>query len=506
MSIYEKLYDWQKRIVDTFYEKENFGLFLKMGLGKTPLSLAFAEKNDCTKVIVITINAKALESKDDHGSWLYWGAQSKIPYEHKNKKDTAFDPNLPEILLVNYESLFCRERTGHTKCELRPNIVSFISSCKDHNVAIIVDESHKMKSLQSLQTLAINKIKSMLLLRAKKVYTYLLTGTPFTTGYIDLFSQLKTLGYPESKTQFIDQFCIRGNIRGLLGWQQPIVGYKNIDRLYDVLHKYAITIESKEVVDLPQQIFINHTSKISQEFKVFTNEYIQEKELYLFEKFHKLEITHKNENKRVGNPYFRNICNPDLSWLAETNGAFWMRARQISIGFQGNAESSKWFDRTRLEQLKTFLSENEDNYILFYNYTPELLELYEMCVKLGYNVDVYCGEIKSLVFYEKYAAQTPEQQLTNKKNIILSNFASGSTGKNWQAYNECIIFSIPLFKDYEQALARICRIGQKDTTFYHVFYQQNWLDQSMLKALKESTNYSLEMFNSDISRVQDILQ
>lgn len=30
--VYQKLYDWQKQIVDDFYEKSSFGIFLDMGL------------------------------------------------------------------------------------------------------------------------------------------------------------------------------------------------------------------------------------------------------------------------------------------------------------------------------------------------------------------------------------------------------------------------------------------------------------------------------------------
>ena len=67
MSIYEQLYPFQKHIVDKFAERKSFGIFIDMGLGKTPISLALAEKNECTKVIIITINSKALETKEEKG-------------------------------------------------------------------------------------------------------------------------------------------------------------------------------------------------------------------------------------------------------------------------------------------------------------------------------------------------------------------------------------------------------------------------------------------------------
>ena len=63
-----------------------------------------------------------------------------------------------------------------------------------------------------------------------------------------------------------------------------------------------------------------------------------------------------------------------------------------------------------------------------------------------------------------------------------------------------ILFSIPLFKDYTQALARIYRIGQKDPVVYHTFYQNNWLDKSMIKALEEGKTYNNDMFESDYKK------
>ena len=525
--IYDRLYEWQKRIVDEFSCKHRFGLFLDMGLGKTPLSLALAERNECTKVIVITINAKTTESKDVEGSWRAWTALSGINYQVSTKSDLKASESSSDLFLINYEALFSREKNSKVKVKLRDCLVEFINTCINHNVAVIIDESHKMKDIQSRQTKAINRIIEKLEIFSKELYVYLLTGTPFTTGYIDLYSQLKTLGYSENKTTFMERFCERGQIPGLLGWQQPIVGYKNIKQLFEVIHQYAITIESKDVINLPEQLFINHELKMTPEVSRFTRKRVKGVTLYNYLKKEQpplngyLEISTEEYEKRlsaynteflVNNPFYRDIGYdirkryPTSKWLAETTGSFWLRSRELSIGFIGNEQESIWYNKNRLKEIKEFLQEHPDNYLLFYNFTPELLELYPICEELGYNIDVYCGLTKSLVFYEKYASQSTEQRLTNKKNIILANFASGSTGLNWQLYNKCIIFSLPLYKDWAQGIKRIHRTGQKNTVFYHIFYQNNWLDRGMKKALEEGIDYSNKMFESDLAREKEIMK
>lgn len=509
MSLYEKLFDYQKNVVDKFKNRDSFGLFLEMGLGKTILSLAFAEVNKCNKIIVITINAKAEESENLPDSWIGWAKQSDIQYVfHKKYSDIQFKVEQNDFLIVNYESLFSRTKDKKQKVQLKQNILDFIYACANNNVAIIVDESHKMKNLKSLQTEAIFKIKTYLKMQARKVYSYLLTGTPFTTGYIDLYSQLKMLGYPDTKTNFIDRYCIRGNLPGLFGWQQPIVGYKNIDELYRLIHNYAITIRSEEVISLPEQIFVYHSNECSHSFEMLTTEYVKGTEVVEENKTHKSKISDIKQydtERKVGNPYFRNIAYPDLQWIAETNGTFWLRARELSIGFQGNSDDAEWYDESRMNSIKSFLERNFDNYVIFYNYTPELMKLFDICESLGYNVDVFCGEIKSLFFYEQFCNMTESEKLVNKGNVIIANFASGSTGMNWQNYSKVIIASTPLYKDYAQAIKRVHRPGQKERVFYHIFYQKNWLDYSMQKALKEQKQYSQDMYDADLARINQIM-
>lgn len=499
MSIYDKLYNYQKNIVNFFKDRSSLGLFLDMGLGKTPTSLALCEINEIEKIIIITINSKCLEKETESGSWKYWINNMSSKFNIKTKNDTCFNYKERECLIINYEGLYSRKKTSIRSVDIRKNIEDFITSCRNKKVALILDESHKVKSSNSLQTKCVFRIQDNLRLFSSKLYTYLLSGTPFTQGYIDLYTQLKLLGSQITKSYFIDEYCVRGRIAGLLEWQQPIIGYKNIDSLYNLIHKYAITIKSNEILKLPEQIFNYIELDDNYYFNLLCKEHISSNILKKELDNRNISNDLKSSIKPINNLFYRNLEYPNEKWIAETAGQLWLRAREISIGFQGNKDKYKWYDYSRLNKLKEILSKEKDNYVIFYNYTPELLAIYEIADQLEYNIDVYSGDIKSLYNYEKYSRLSESQKLTAKGNVIISNFASGSTGKNWQEYNKCIIFSLPLFKDYEQSLKRIHRIGQHQTAIYYIMYNNNFLDRSMLQSLKDKNQYNENMFRKELN-------
>lgn len=510
--VYEQLYDWQKKIIDSIQSKHSYGLFLKMGLGKTPLSIAACERHDCDKLIIISVNSKASEDEKVPGSFLWWCKKSNIYKDfeviRKNSKPEACKSDKKQILIINYEALFKRSGEARMKGDLKPLTHAFAKACTGHRVGLIIDESHKLKNYSSIQTTAVLKLQKYLQIFAKSLNTYLLTGTPFTIGFIDLWTQLKVLGCPMTKAEFINRFCIRGEIRNLWEWQQPIVAYKNVDELFEIVHRYAITIDTDEVIQLPEQIFITHSYDETLNFKGYTHPKMKGYSiLELAQKWNiPLNEIEYQTNHLLNNPFYRCASYPDLKWMAEETGVFWMRCRQMSIGFQGNKSDDKWFDETRLTMLSKFLEDNPDNYVLFYSYTSELLRIYDICSKLGYKIDVYCGEIKSLANYEQYAALPSGEKLVSTKNIIIANYQSGSTGTNWQEYSNMILFDLPVYKDYAQGIERIHRIGQKRRCVYHLFTQNNWLDNGMLKALQKRIDYTEDTFNSDRERIEEVLK
>jgi hypothetical protein len=510
--IYDLLYGWQKRIADLAAGRNAYGLFLDCGLGKTPIGLASAERSGCVRIIVVTVGPKAEESASVPGSWKCWAGKYGSGVRVLGKKAgiaECSDPS-PAILIVNYEYLCAHPQPMHG-FELRDTISAFVRASAGKPFCLIADESHRMKNPGSLQSKGMDQIYKTAKLICPAAKAYLMTGTPFTTGYIDLYAQLRFLGCPINKTQFEDRFCEMGRIPGLMAWQQPIVGYRNLDQLYALVHKYAITMQSSDVVDLPEKIFVRHTSGAGAEFDLLTEQRIKGSEIIAEDRRRqslgfmpvpkaRIDEAKADPDKRLPNPWYKDMSYPGEQWFADTAGSLWLRARQLSIGFQGNEESSYWFSRSRLDQLKDFLAENPDNYVLFYNYVPEFIELYLICESLGYGIDAWNGEIKSMPNYGRYSAEPPEKQVTDRKNVILANFASGSTGMNWQAYSKCVLFSLPLYKDWEQSLKRIHRIGQRQTAIYHVFSADNWLDKSMQLALDDGIQYTEDLFEKDLER------
>ena len=501
--LYEKLYDFQKKIIDDYYTKKRLGLFLDMGLGKTITSLALCEKNNINKLIVISIKSKVTEDVEIKGSFDDYLNQLGFKIYKKNDNNKLEIDRIKEgysedsklALVINYHSFI--------KTELPDYLKNFIRNCQEQRVGVIIDESHKIKNSSSKTSKMISKMIKFLELN-NNLYLYLLTGTPFTQGFIDLYNQLNLLGWNISKTMFIDQFGIRGDIPGLYNWQQPIVGYKNTEELFEIIKKYAVTELTKDNIKLPEQIFTDVVLPKTLEFDLFTKRlYDTEKLTQYMKKVRNIKDFRQDKSDKTKlseNPFYRNFSWPDDKFFATTPASLWMRARQLSIGFQGNENDYIWYNNERVEKLKEFLENNKDNYVIFYNYTPELKVIFEVCMELDYLIDVYCGNLKDLEYYSQYEKMNESEKFNSKRRVIISNFASGSEGKNWQEYNKVIFFSVPLYGEYAQSLKRVHRIGQKKTVYYYNFYQNNFLDKEMLKALDNNIDYNIKMFQYDIEK------
>ncbi|KNG79671.1 SNF2-related protein [Mycoplasma sp. HU2014] len=521
MALFNKLKDFQKEVLLKNKDKTKLGLFLDMGLGKTILSLSFCEYFNADAIIVICPKAIAVKQENEKGSFtdhltndLNYVVYNKF---QKNIKKIEFDKNQKEALILNFES-FINIKEEKTRDKIPLFLKKFVFAHKDQKIAIIIDESHRIKNSTPITSKVITnfiegieKYNRRYFNNVDKFRLYLLTGTPVSIGYVDIYNQLKFLGLKMTKTKFLENFAVRKNIKSLPEYRRPIKGYKNIDQLVELINNYAVCLRTEDVIELSKIKEEYIELPISREFKLLTQKEILESDLFKFCNKNNIENNYKDDNcNLVYNPFYRNLSYPEYHWFAtNSTGGYWLRARQISIGFQGNEKNYKWFDYSRLEKLKELLSKNLDNYIIFYNYDAEYDEILKICQDLEYKIDTWNGKTKTDKYYKEYEKLKNTKTSKNKKRVIIANYASGSTGMNWQKYTNTIWFSVALYKDHVQSMKRNHRIGVENDIKYYVFYQNNFLDKSMIEARRNKKNYTEKMFikeEENKNSKQDIVQ
>lgn len=150
---------------------------------------------------------------------------------------------LPYFIITNVESL----RDDKISSALK-------SLCSDKTISMIaIDEVHKCKNPTSQQG------KGILKLDAETKIA--MTGTPLLNTPLDLYIILKWLGYERHTFySFKNHYCVMG---GFGGYQ--IMGYQNTKELRDILDEIMLRRLKKDVLDLPEKLYVDEYVEMSSE-------------------------------------------------------------------------------------------------------------------------------------------------------------------------------------------------------------------------------------------------
>ena len=241
----------------------------------------------------------------------------------------------------------------------------------------------------------------------------LLSGTPTSGKYEKLWSQMNLLGWNISKKMYYAQYVdMQISDDGY-----PIIkGYKNVDRLKRKMREHGcVFMKSEEVLDLPQQNFIDINIDVSKEYKKFMKSGI--------------------------------IRFDDVELVGDTTLTKLLYARQLC----------GQYSKDKLKAFKDLIDSTDDRLIVFYNFNDELEKMKQLCEDRP--VSIVNGSVKDLSAYEHY-----------DNSITFIQYASGSMGLNLQQSNKIIYFTPPLSSEFfEQSKKRIHRIGQDRPCFYYQF-------------------------------------
>ena len=428
----KQLYDFQRQALDKIQDRDNAALFWQMGAGKTISSIELTERWNSQILICLVLKSTVSQWIDE-----LQGQTDRQVFNgyKKSKKDgvKAFiDATGRKALVIGYDAYKAK-----SAAELRQYI-----NDNEENVTMICDESSLIGHMTSERTKAVMKTKTK--------HRLLLSGTPATGGKMEaMIPTMNMLGWNITKEKFLQQFC------HVYEWTDPtrpwmtipiIQGYKNIDKLREGLQEHGgsfITMEEAGV-QLPattEQIISIQTPP---EYKKFM----------------------KNCIVKIG----------DTEIVGENNLTKMLYARQIC----------SVYNPAKAAALEELLEQAGDEMVIvFYNWTAELRILQSVCGKLHRPMSLINGQTKDT---KNYQAGTPG-------TVILCQYQAASMGLNLQKARICIFYSQCLsYSDYEQAKARIHRIGQnRNCNFYNLICDGS-IEEDILETLEQRKDYTEQLF------------
>lgn len=415
------LYPHQVEILAKLHKYNKCGMFLEMGTGKT-ITGAIKATSYHKPILIVCPKVVIPQWLECFEEWC----KDYTVYNLSNKKQLQSfmdDKQNLKMGVINYESAW-------RKSEL----------LKLRDFTLILDESQAISNSTSKQTKGIVKLKFDNIV--------LLSGTPASNARYDkLYTQLKLLGLHMNKRSYEDRYCNffdmeKGGVKfRVLSKTNP---YKNVDELKQVMKDLGcVFLRTDEIIDLPEQRFINVWVKPSKYYNTFIKDgYID--------------------------------CG-DTEYISSSPATDMLYARQLCNS------------KEKLEMTRTLIEGTEDRVIIFYNFNCELELLQQLVQKLKRPISYVNGSNKNLNCYNN-----------NSDSVTLVQYQSGSSGVNLQKANKIIYYSPPIKSDFfEQSKKRIHRIGQDNKCTYWKLITNNSIEVNIYSTLAKKQDYNEELFKHE---------
>lgn len=426
-----ELYEHQKKSLELTKNFNHVAYYLDMGLGKTFIGSEKLKDLDNDLNLIICQKSK-IQDWIDHFVKYYQELFSTYDLTDK-LQFKYFKENIglkkKKIGVINYDLVFRR---------------SYFQYLEDFT--LLLDESSLIQNSKAKRT------KYILKMKPKNVI--LLSGTPSSGKYENLWSQIHLLDWRISEDLYNKQYVNwrKENFGGTPFWyvdkKEP---YKNVDRLKQKLREHgAIFMKTEECFDLPKQnnIFIN--IPVTKQYREFMKNSI---------------VTLEDGEELVGDTgltkrlYARELCGQ--------------------------------YNEQKLEAFKNLLESTNDRLIVFYNYNEELKRLKEIAIKRP--LSIINGSIKDLTAYEE-----------SDNSITLIQYQAGSMGLNLQKANKIVYFTLTDKSElFEQSKKRIHRIGQEKPCFYYIMICNHSVEEAVYNTLQKRKDFNDELFK-EYERKEDL--
>ncbi|WP_218915170.1 DEAD/DEAH box helicase [Caldanaerobius polysaccharolyticus] len=442
MPIKVKPFQHQVKAYNLALLNPNFALLMEMGTGKSLTSVAIAARRylrgEVKKLLIVapTSVCPVWPKEFLAAKIMYKIAVLEGPIQRRIKEleNLSQWTDFLQVAVINYEATW---RMIDALLAWKPDMV-------------IADESQRIKNPTAQQSKAMHKLGKI----AK--YKLILSGTPVQNTPLDFFSQYKFLDDSIFGTSYY-AFRARYAIMGGYGGKQ-VIGYNRLDELIQKAHSIAFRVTKEEALDLPEQV---------DEFRYCE---LEPKAKRIYEEIKKDSYT-ELENGEIT---VRNV----LTRL--------LRLQQITGGYVNTDDGiQKQVSKAKLETLKEIVEdivETGKKVVIFARFIPEIHAILKMLQEMQIGYSFITGEVP----INERGKKVKQFQEDPDCKVFIAQIQTAGLGITLHAADTAIFYSVDFsYANYEQARARIHRIGQRNNCTYIHLLAKNTVDEHVMKALQK---------------------
>jgi hypothetical protein len=267
-----KPYDHQLRAFSMSKTAPAFGYFMDMGTGKTKLTIdvgcwLFLCGHIRQMFILAPNGVDEQWIREQIPTHLWRGIPHKVlELSTASLRNAKLRREMEAVLSFDGLRVFAlnTEALSHAS-----GLEVLMTALKNDPTMLVADELSRFKNPTAART------KNLLKAKVHAPFRRGLTGTPVSKGVEDLYAQLKFIDErilgSASFVAFRNEFCILG------GWQnKEVVGYRNLERLQELIRPYVFHIRKEDCLDLPPKVYVQREFRLAEDERKIAQELKEE--------------------------------------------------------------------------------------------------------------------------------------------------------------------------------------------------------------------------------------
>jgi SNF2 family DNA or RNA helicase len=459
LSLYSVLYGYQRSAVDFALEREGSCIFAEQGTGKTYILGGIVERMHddvfCGLIIVPLANIAT--------TWERM-FRERLPQVPLSRSWAAFKAGKKRgVLLLHYESIDKRLIAKLRKVQW--SLVAY-------------DESQRIKGRGTAQSRNAAKLR-----HARR--RVLLSGTPIEQSPQDLWAQFRFACPDVFGTKwapFEDRWLRK---TGFMGHKLEFKKHL-LPKFLTLIKPHILRVKKEDVLDLPLLTYKRvPVSLLGEQARVYADlECDMMTTVNGRVVIADMAITQLVRLQQVCGGFVR--CNPTPEQRAEALASGRKRRPRGEVVYVGEA---------KLRKLRTIVRAAGRPLVVFCKYLEEVEQVRHEMTVMGLKTAVVTGKTK------KTRTRTIEQFQRGIIDVLVCQIKTGGVGIDLFAANVAIIYSMThSYIDFDQALARIHRIGQTRPVTIYLLYVLNAVDADIYSLILSKKSVSEQVLNKGRKR------